>query len=163
MRAMAKKSKAKKTSDGTIALNKRAKFEYHIETRFEAGVQLQGWEVKSLREGKANITDSYVLIRNGEAFLVAAHISPLLTASTHVVCEPMRPRKLLLHKKEIAKLFAASTQKGHTIVALAMYWKGPHVKVEIALVKGKQLHDKRATEKERDWNKQKHRVLMKAK
>ena len=163
MRAMAKKSKSKKPSGNTIALNKRAKFEYHIDQRFEAGVQLMGWEVKSLRSGRANLTDSYVLIRNGEAQLVGAHISPLLTASNHVVCEPMRPRKLLLHKKEIAKLFAGSTQKGHTIVALALYWKGPHVKCEIALVKGKQLHDKRATEKQRDWDKQKHRILMKAK
>ncbi|MGB2182081.1 MAG: SsrA-binding protein SmpB [Pseudomonadales bacterium] len=160
---MAKKSTSKKPSGNTIALNKCAKFEYHIEQRFEAGVQLTGWEVKSLRAGRANLTDSYVLIRNGEAQLVGAHISPLLTASTHVVCEPMRPRKLLLHKKEIAKLFATSTQKGHTIVALALYWKGPHVKCEIALVKGKQLHDKRATEKQRDWDKQKHRILMKAK
>lgn len=162
MCAMAKKSTSKKPSGNTIALNKRAKFEYHIEQSFEAGVQLTGWEVKSLRAGRANLTDTYVLIRNGEAQLVGAHISPLLTASTHVVCEPMRPRKLLLHKKEIAKLFAASTQKGHTIVALALYWKGPHVKCEIALVKGKQLHDKRATEKQRDWDKQKHRILMKA-
>ena len=161
---MAKQSKKtnKQTSTGTIALNKRAKFEYHIEQRIEAGIQLAGWEVKSLRAGKANITDAYVLIRNGEAQLVAAHISPLLSASTHVVCEPMRPRRLLLHKKEIARLFAASNQKGYTIVGLALYWKGPNVKCEIALVKGKHEHDKRQTIKERDWDKQKHRLLMKA-
>ncbi|MBT3437351.1 MAG: SsrA-binding protein SmpB [Oceanospirillaceae bacterium] len=159
---MAKKSKTKKSSTGTIALNKRAKFEYHLDQRIEAGLVLTGWEIKSIRDGRANLTDSYVHMKGGEAFLVGAHISPLMTACTHVVAEPRRERKLLLNKKEIARLFASSSQTGHTIVATALYWKGHRVKCEIALAKGKQLHDKRATEKERDWSKQKHRILMKA-
>ena len=159
---MAKKSKTKKSSTGTIALNKRAKFEYHLDQRIEAGLVLTGWEIKSIRDGRVNLTDSYVHMKGGEAFLVGAHISPLMTACTHVVAEPRRERKLLLNKKEIARLFASSSQTGHTIVATALYWKGHRVKCEIALAKGKQLHDKRATEKERDWSKQKHRILMKA-
>jgi SsrA-binding protein len=154
---MAKKSKTQKSSTGTIALNKRAKFEYHLDQRIEAGLVLTGWEIKSIRDGRANLIDSYVVMKAGEAFLVGAHISPLMTACTHVVAEPRRERKLLLNKKEIARLFASSSQTGHTIVATALYWK-----CEIALAKGKQLHDKRATEKERDWSKQKHRILMKA-
>jgi len=162
MRPMAKKSKTKKSSTGTIALNKRAKFEYHLDQRIEAGLVLTGWEIKSIRDGRVNLTDSYVHMKGGEAFLVGAHISPLMTACTHVVAEPRRERKLLLNKKEIARLFASSSQTGHTIVATALYWKGHRVKCEIALAKGKQLHDKRATEKERDWSKQKHRILMKA-
>ena len=159
---MAKKSKTKKSSTGTIALNKRAKFEYHLDQRIEAGLVLTGWEIKSMRDGRAYLTDSYVHMKGGEAFLVGAHIYPLMTACTHVVAEPRRERKLLLNKKEIARLFASSSQTGHTIVATAPYWKGHRVKCEIALAKGKQLHDKRATEKERDWSKQKHRILMKA-
>ncbi|MEJ6597854.1 MAG: SsrA-binding protein [Oceanospirillaceae bacterium] len=159
---MAKKSKNQKSSTGTIALNKRAKFEYHLDQRIEAGLVLTGWEIKSIRDGRANLIDSYVVMKAGEAFLVGAHISPLMTACTHVVAEPRRERKLLLNKKEIARLFASSSQTGHTIVATALYWKGHRVKCEIALAKGKQLHDKRATEKERDWSKQKHRILMKA-
>ena len=159
---MTKKSKNEKFSTGTIALNKRAKFEYHLDQRIEAGLVLTGWEIKSIRDGRANLTDSYVTIKAGEAFLVGAHFSPLMTACTHVVAEPRRERKLLLNKKEIARLFASSSQTGHTIVATALYWKGHRVKCEIALAKGKQLHDKRATEKERDWSKQKHRILMKA-
>ena len=159
---MAKKSKNQKSSTGTIALNKRAKFEYHLDQRIEAGLVLTGWEIKSIRDGRANLIDSYVVMKASEAFLVGAHISPLMTACTHVVAEPRRERKLLLNKKEIARLFASSSQTGHTIVATALYWKGHRVKCEIALAKGKQLHDKRATEKERDWSKQKHRILMKA-
>ena len=159
---MAKKSKTQKSSTGTIALNKRAKFEYHLDQRIEAGLVLTSWEIKSIRDGRANLIDSYVVMKAGEAFLVGAHISPLMTACTHVVAEPRRERKLLLNKKEIARLFASSSQTGHTIVATALYWKGHRVKCEIALAKGKQLHDKRATEKERDWSKQKHRILMKA-
>ena len=159
---MAKKSKTQKSSTGTIALNKRAKFEDHLDQRIEAGLVLTGWEIKSIRDGRANLIDSYVVMKAGEAFLVGAHISPLMTACTHVVAEPRRERKLLLNKKEIARLFASSSQTGHTIVATALYWKGHRVKCEIALAKGKQLHDKRATEKERDWSKQKHRILMKA-
>ena len=155
---MATKKKSKPSS-GTIALNKRARHEYHINEKFEAGVALSGWEIKSIREGKVQITDAYAIIQRGEMWLVAAHITPLITASTHVIAEPMRARKLLLHKKEIAKIFAALQQKGHTCVPLALYWKANLVKCEIALVTGKQLHDKRATEKDRDWNRQKQRIV----
>ena len=146
-------------SGGTIALNKKARHEYHIEERLEAGVQLLGWEVKSLREGKAQITEAYVLFRDGEAFLFNAQITPLNTASTHVIADPTRTRKLLMHGREIARLMGQAEQAGHTCVPLALYWKKNKVKCEIALVKGKKLYDKRATEKERDWNRQKHRII----
>lgn len=155
---MAKKPKTKPSSN-TIAVNRRARHEYHIEQTFEAGLVLTGWEVKSLRAGKGQLTDSYVLIKNGEAWLLGTHITPLTTASTHVVADPIRTRKLLLHKKEINRLIGQIQQKGFTCVALKLYWKGNKVKCEIALVKGKKLHDKRATEKDRDWERQKARVV----
>ena len=154
---MAKK-KPKQLSN-TIALNKRAKHDFHIEEKFEAGLVLTGWEVKSLRAGKAQLTDSHVFLKNGEAWLLNAHIAPLLSASTHVIAEPNRGRKLLLHKKEIGKLNSKVNQTGHTCIALALYWKKNKVKCEIALAKGKKDFDKRATEKERDWNRQKARVV----
>lgn len=154
---MSKKKPA--NSSGTIALNKKARHEYHIEEKFEAGLQLLGWEVKSLRAGKGQITEAYVLFREGEAFLFNAQITPLNTASTHVIADPTRTRKLLLHAKEIARLMGKVDQAGHTCVPLALYWKGNKVKCEIALVKGKKLFDKRATEKERDWNRQKQRIM----
>ncbi|TBW52521.1 SsrA-binding protein SmpB [Marinobacter halodurans] len=147
------------TGSSTIALNKKAKHEYHIEERFEAGLSLLGWEVKSLRAGKAQLVDAYVLFKDGEAWLLGAHITPLSTASTHVICDPTRTRKLLLHAKEIAKLIGATQQQGHTCIPLALYWKKNRVKCEIALVKGKKQYDKRQTEKERDWNRQKQRIL----
>ncbi|HEY5717035.1 MAG TPA: SsrA-binding protein SmpB [Motiliproteus sp.] len=153
------KAKKKGTGSGTIALNKKARFDYHIEETFEAGMALSGWEVKSLRAGKAQLVDSYVILQNQEAWLVGAHISPLQTACTHVVADPIRDRKLLLHRRELAKLFAATEQKGHTCIALALYWKGSKVKCEIALAKGKKQHDKRDTEKDRDWNRQKQRIM----
>lgn len=146
-------------STGTIALNKKARHEYHIEEQLEAGLQLLGWEVKSLRAGKAQITEAHVMFRGGEAFLFNAQISPLTAASTHVIADPTRTRKLLLHAKEIARLMGKVDQVGHTCVPLALYWKGNKVKCEIALVKGKKLFDKRATEKERDWNRQKQRIM----
>ncbi|WP_207064038.1 SsrA-binding protein SmpB [Motiliproteus sp. SC1-56] len=154
-------TKKKKSPNGgsTIALNKKARFDYQIEDRYEAGLALLGWEVKSLRAGKAQLRDSYVLLKDGEAWLVGAHISPLQTACTHVVADPERSRKLLLKKRELARLFAHTEQKGYTCIAMALYWKGSKVKCEIALAKGKQLHDKRATEKERDWNRQKRRIM----
>ncbi len=155
---MAKK-KSSGNSSGTIAVNKRARFDYMIEEKYEAGLVLCGWEVKSLRAGKAQLTDTYVLLKDGEAWLVGAHISPLQTASTHVVADPDRSRKLLLNRRELGKLFAATEQKGSTCVALALYWKGSRVKCEIALAKGKKQHDKRATEKDRDWSRQKQRVM----
>ncbi|HEY7871346.1 MAG TPA: SsrA-binding protein SmpB [Rudaea sp.] len=154
------KAKEKKDSgNSTIALNKRARHEYHIDERYEAGLSLQGWEVKSLRAGRINFGDSYALIRNGELYLFGASIPPLLSASTHVVAEDRRTRKLLLHRTEIDKLIGAVERKGYTLVPTAMYWKHNRVKVEIGLAKGKQDHDKRAAEKERDWNREKGRVM----
>lgn len=151
--------KGKKPSGNTIALNKKAKFDFALQDRLEAGLALQGWEVKSLRQGKVQLTDTYVLFKNGEAWLLGAHISPLPTASTHFVTDPTRTRKLLLKSKEIAKLQAAAEQKGYTVVATALYWKKHLVKCEVALGKGKQEHDKRETEKERDWNRQKRAIM----
>lgn len=155
---MAKKGKHKQSSN-TIALNKKARHDYFIEETFEAGLALQGWEVKSLRAGKVNLSESYVLLKNGEAFLFGCHISPLISASTHVVADPLRTRKLLLNDHEIAKLFRGVEQQGHTVIALKIYWKKSLVKLEIGLAKGKKLHDKRATEKEREWNKTKERLM----
>jgi SsrA-binding protein len=158
---MAKKGKPK-TPSNTIAENKRARFDYFLVEKFEAGVALQGWEVKSLRAGKAQLTDSYVFFKNGEAFLLNCQIQPLATASTHFVCEPTRYRKLLLKRKEINKLAGFTDQKGHTVVATRLYWKKHLIKIEVCIAKGKQLHDKRQTEKERDWNREKQRVLHSA-
>ncbi|MDE1961214.1 MAG: SsrA-binding protein SmpB, partial [Xanthomonadaceae bacterium] len=140
------KAKAKKDShDSTIALNKRARHEYHIDERYEAGLSLQGWEVKSLRAGRINFGDSYAVVRGGELYLFGASIPPLISASTHVVADDRRTRKLLLHRTEIDKLVGAVERKGYTLVPTAMYWKHNRVKVEIGLAKGKQDHDKRAT------------------
>ncbi len=157
---MAKPRKQPPSHGGkTIATNKRARFEYHLEERLEAGIVLEGWEVKSLRDGRIQFSDSYVLLRDGEAFLFGALISPLLSASTHVQPEPQRTRKLLLHSYELARLIGAVERKGYTIVPTVMYWKNGRVKVEVAFAKGKQKHDKRATERERDWSRQKQRLM----
>jgi len=156
---MANKKKANKTPSATIALNKKARFDYHIEERIEAGIALEGWEVKSLRAGKIQIVDAYVLLKDGEAFLLGVHITPLLSASTHVNTDPRRIRKLLLHRQEIARLIGAVERKGFTIVCTAMYWKRGKAKVELGVAKGKKQHDKRATEKARDWNREKQRIL----
>ena len=153
---MAKKRKA---NPGTIALNKKAKFEYLLHERFEAGLALKGWEVKSLRAGKAQLTDTYVLLKGGEAFLLGSNITPLNTTSTHVVADPQRTRKLLLHKKEISRLIGATQQKGQTCIPMAIYWKANRVKCEIALATGKKDHDKRATIKDREWNRDKQRLM----
>jgi len=154
---MAKKKP--KVSDNTIAQNKKARFDYHIQDKFEAGVSLLGWEVKSLRQGKVQLVDSYVLLKNGEAFLLGTQISPLPSASTHFVTDPTRTRKLLLNKKELARLRAATEQKGYTCVCTALYWKGHLVKAQIGLAKGKQDHDKRSVEKQREWNRDKARIM----
>lgn len=151
--------KKPKTPDSTIAVNKKARHDFYIEDKFEAGVALLGWEVKSLRLKKVQLLDSYVLIKDGEAFLLGCNITPLNTASTHVVADPGRTKKLLLHSKELAKLHAATQQKGHTCVCTKLYWKGHLVKCQIALAKGKQSHDKRATEKDREWNIDKQRIV----
>jgi len=154
---MAKKKA--KTPSNTIAQNRRARFDYHISDTIEAGIELRGWEVKSAREGKVQLTDTYVDFQKGEAVLLNAHFNPLNTTSTHYVIEPNRVRKLLMHKKEIEKLKAAADQKGYTVVCTDMYWKAHLIKVKVGLAKGKQLHDKRETEKNRDWNRQKQRIL----
>lgn len=152
-------SKKPKTASNTIATNKRARHDYILSDTFEAGLVLQGWEVKSIRSGKAQLVDSYVHIRDGEAWLLNANITPLTSASTHVVTEPQRGRKLLLHAKEIARLFSATQAEGYTCVATRLYWKDNKVKCEIALAKGKKQHDKRASERDRDWNRQRERLL----
>lgn len=153
-------AKQKKSPGGnTICQNKKARHEFSIEDKFEAGLVLTGWEVKSLRAGRAQLIDSYVIFEGDEAWLIGAHMTPLKTACTHVVADPLRDRKLLLNRREIEKLTMAVQAKGYTCVALALYWKQNLIKCEIALVKGKQLHDKRASEKDRDWARQKQRVL----
>ena len=151
--------KKPKQSSNTIAQNKKARHDYHLEQKFEAGVQLQGWEVKSLRMGEIQITDTYVLMKDGEAFLLGAHINPLKTVSTHYVTDPTRTRKLLLNKRELARLLEATQQDGRTCVCTALYWKGHLVKAEICIAKGKQQHDKRQAEKNKDWDKQKQRIM----
>jgi SsrA-binding protein len=156
MRAMSKK---KPNNDNVIARNKRATFDYQLLESFEAGVALEGWEVKSLRMGKAQLTDSYVLMKDGDAWLLGAQITPLDTVSTHFVSDPIRTRRLLLHRKELARIQAAVSQKGLTCVCTQLYWKGHLVKARIALAEGKKSHDKRDTEKERDWNRQKQRII----
>jgi SsrA-binding protein len=148
----------KKNASATIALNKRATFDYLLEERFEAGMVLEGWEVKSLRAGKAQLVDSYVLVRNGEAWLLGANFSPLSSASTHVVADPQRTRKLLLNHRELVKIITATQQKGYACVATRLYWKGNKVKCEIALGRGKKLHDKRAALKDREWGREKERL-----
>ena len=142
-----------------IAQNKRARHDYHLEEKFEAGLALLGWEVKSLRAGNVNLTDTYVHIKNGEAWLIGTNIAPLATASTHYVTDPTRTRKLLLNQRELDTLEAGVNQKGFTCVCTALYWKHHLIKCEIALAKGKQAHDKRASEKDHDWQRQKQRIM----
>ena len=157
---MGKKSgKDKANGDRTIALNKRARHEYHLEERFEAGMALQGWELKAIRAGRANITAAYAVVRSGELFLFGAQITPLIQASTHVVADAHRTRKLLLHRREIDNLIGRVQRDGYTLVPTALYWKGNKVKAELALAKGKQAHDKRQTSKDRDWARDKQRVM----
>jgi len=156
---MSKSKKDKKTESNTIVLNKKARHDFSLGDRFEAGIMLEGWEVKSLRAKKVQIRDSYVFIKNGEAWLSSTVITPLETASTHIHPEPQRMRKLLLHRDEITKLVSAVERKGFTLVATAMYWKKGRAKLEIALAKGKKEHDKRASEKDRDWKREKARML----
>lgn len=152
-------SKNKKAGGKTIALNKKASHDYFIDERFEAGLSLLGWEVKSLRAGKVQIIESYILLKNNEAFLFGAHITPLLSASSHVQTDPQRNRKLLLHRTELNKLVGAVERKGFALVPTALYWKNGKVKLEIGLARGKKSHDKRATEKDRDWQKQKAQLM----
>jgi SsrA-binding protein len=151
----------KQTSNGTktIARNKRARFEYFVEERLEAGIALEGWEVKALREGRIQFSDSYVLLKDNEAFLFGCLINPLPTVSTHITADPTRTRKMLLHRREIDRLRGAVDRKGKTVVPTAMYWSRGKVKVEIGIATGKRQHDKRKTEKDRDWERQKSRIM----
>lgn len=146
-------------SGGTITLNKKAKHDFFIEERFEAGIALEGWEVKSLRAGRVQMRDSYVLIKNGEAFLIGTLITPLQTASTHIHPDADRTRKLLLKRNELNKLIGAVERQGYTVVPLAMYWSKNLVKIEIGLAKGKKEHDKRDTERDREWARDKQRIM----
>lgn len=142
-----------------IAENRRARHEYHIDEKFEAGIVLQGWEVKAIRAGQVQLTDGYVVIRDGELQLIGLRINPLHTASTHVHPEPDRTKKLLMHKDQIRRLVGKVEQKGFTLVPLDLHYKGGRVKVEIALAKGKAQHDKRETEREKDWAREKGRLM----
>ncbi len=151
--------KNKKTPGNQIAYNKRARFEYFIEEVLEAGIVLTGWEVKSLRAGQVQFNESYVLLKDREAYLFGCHITPLMTASTHVTTDPTRTRKLLLHKHELSRLIGAVERKGYALVPVSMYWKNGKVKIGVGLAKGKKQHDKRHVEKDRDWERQKERLL----
>jgi SsrA-binding protein len=157
----AKSSKQKDPANRTIAENRKARHDYFIEEQFEAGLALQGWEVKSLRDGRANIKEGYAILKGGEAWLVGANISPLTSASTHVQPDPVRSRKLLLHRREINRLIGAVEREGYTLVPLSLYWKKGQAKLGLGLAKGKKQHDKRADIKARDWERQKRRLLKK--
>jgi len=148
-----------KSRPNTIVLNKRARHDYFIEEKFEAGVELQGWEVKSIRSGRAQLKEAYVIARSGELFLFGAHISPLASASTHVNPDPTRTRRLLLHRKEINHLVGAVERRGYTLVPLSLYWKSGRVKLGIGLAKGKKQHDKRAALKQREWDREQQRLM----
>jgi SsrA-binding protein len=144
---------------GMIAVNRKARHEYFIEERYEAGLALQGWEVKAMRAGRLQLKEGYVLMKDNEAWLFGAHIAPLPTTSTHVIADPTRSRKLLLHRRQIDQLLGAVERKGYALVPLAVYWKAGKAKVEIGLARGKKQHDKRADERDRDWQREKSRVM----
>ena len=153
-------SKKKTESHGpVIAQNRKAWHDYFVEEKFEAGLVLQGWEVKCLRAGRAQLKEGYVVIEHNEAFLVGTHFSPLTSTSTHIQANPTRTRKLLLHREELNKLIGATERKGHTLIPLRLYWQRGRAKLEIALAKGKQAHDKRASIKERETDREMQRVL----
>jgi len=154
--------KTKKNTGSSIALNKKARHDYTIEDTYDAGIVLEGWEVKSIRDGRVQMTDTYVIIKGNEIFWVAGQITPLLSASTHVNPEPSRARKLLLNRREIDKLIGAVDRKGYTLVPLKMFWSKGRAKMQIGLAKGKKEHDKRAADKDRDWNREKARIMKTA-
>lgn len=157
------KPKPNDSHTGSIAENRKARHEYFIEETYEAGLALQGWEVKSLRAGRVQLKEAYVFLKNGEAYLFGSHISALPTASTHVIPDPIRTRKLLLNRAELNGLVGAVERKGYTLVPLEMYWKNGRAKLRIGLAKGKQAHDKRETSKDRDWQREKSRLLKHSK
>ena len=156
---MAQEKATTKQVDNTIAVNRSARHDNFIEEDFEAGLMLEGWEVKSLRAGRVQIKEAYVVIRHGEAWLLGAHITPLPAASTHITPDQTRTRKLLLHRQELSKLIGAVERQGYTLVPLTMYWKHGRAKLKIGLAKGKKSHDKRADIKEKDWKRQKERLF----
>ncbi|NNF96500.1 MAG: SsrA-binding protein SmpB [Halobacteria archaeon] len=156
---MGKAKKKKPSESNTIALNKKSRHDFILGERYEAGLVLEGWEVKSLRAGRVQLRDSYVIVKDNEAWLLGALITPLPTASTHIQPDPQRTRKLLLHREELNKLIGAVERKGYALIPTAMYWKRGRAKLEIALAKGKQAHDKRASERERDWSREKQRIM----
>lgn len=160
MRAVSKKAgKSKGTGDHVIAINRKAGFDYHIEEKFEAGLSLEGWEVKSLRARRVNLTESHCLVRRGEAWLVGCNITPLETVSTHFRPDPTRTRKLLLHKQEIARLVGAVERAGYAVIPIRLYWQRGKAKLQIGLAKGKKKFDKRADKKEQDWQRQRERLM----
>lgn len=149
----------KKSNDNTIARNRKAHFDYAIESTFEGGLVLEGWEVKSLREGKVQINESYVMEKNGELEWVGGSITPLISTSTHIHASPTRSRKILMHRYEIDRLIGQIERKGYTLVPLSLFWKkNGRVKINIGLAKGKKEHDKRASLKEKDWQREKARA-----
>ncbi len=158
---MSSKKSSTAAAGRTIADNRKARHDYFIEEDLEAGLSLEGWEVKSLRAGRANIKESYAVIKDGEAWLLGAHFSPLVSASTHVNPDPVRTRKLLLHRRQIDRLTGAVERRGYALVPLSLYWSRGKVKLKLGLAKGKKQHDKRAVEKDRDWQRQRQRLLKK--
>ncbi|WP_234494418.1 SsrA-binding protein SmpB [Vibrio maritimus] len=156
---MVKKNSKNKAGSNTIAQNKKARHEFHIQDEIEAGIELQGWEVKSLRSGKANIAESYVFLRDGQAYISGMSIIPLNQASTHIVAEPTRVRKLLMHRRELDKLIGLVNRDGMALVATTMYWSRSWAKIKVGVAKGKKLHDKRADLKEKDWARDKARIM----
>lgn len=153
------KKRTKGDDSARIATNKKALHDYFIEERLEAGLALQGWEVKAMRDRRAQLKEAYVVIKNGEAWLIGAHISPLPTASTHIHPDPVRTRRLLLHRGELNRLIGAVERKGYALVPLSLYWSRGRAKLEIGLAKGKKQHDKRMSEKQRDWTRDRQRLL----
>ena len=156
---MSNAKKKKPSESNTIALNKKSRHDFILGERYEAGLVLEGWEVKSLRAGRIQLRDSYVIVKDNEAWLLGALITPLPTASTHIHPDPTRTRKLLLHREQLNKLIGAVERKGYALIPTAMYWIRGRAKLEIALAKGKQAHDKRASEKDRDWSREKQRLM----
>ena len=156
---MAAKKKKQGTKSKVIVTNRKARHDFFIEETLEAGLALQGWEAKSLRAGRAQLKESYVVIKDAEAWLLGAHFSPLSSASTHVKADPTRNRKLLLHRRELDRLIGSVERKGYTLIPLSLYWKKGRAKLDLGLAKGKKQHDKRATDKDRDWKRQKERIL----
>ena len=155
-------AKKEKQLSNVIAVNRKANFEYFIEDRYEAGLSLQGWEVKALRAGKANISEGYVTIKGGEIILLGSIINPLKTSSAFVVTDPTRTRKLLLSRKEIDKLTGVVQRQGYTLIPLKLYWKGSWAKLEVGVARGKQDHDKRDSIKDRQWARDKERIMKKS-